>query len=94
MRRAAEVLALIDPAGAMEWLEAGPEKSLEVSMMTRMTAAKQIAKTEPDDALAVGESIKDPMWRGKVYLDVCDALPDSARDGVKSETRPCLRTRR
>jgi protocatechuate 3,4-dioxygenase beta subunit len=79
MLRAGELLASIDPAGALEWLETEPRKPAQVGMAVRVAVAQQLAKTDPDEALLIGESIEQPIWRSKVYLDVCDALPEDGR---------------
>lgn len=76
--RAYERLAAVDPPGALRRLE---ESRLEgtAASAVRMRAAQQLLKSDAEEALLVGETVDQPLWRTKVYLDACNALPNSER---------------
>ncbi|HUG91081.1 MAG TPA: hypothetical protein VML55_09620, partial [Planctomycetaceae bacterium] len=77
--RMLEALAAVDPERVLERIEAEPAKNPWFDDYLRRAVAKSFLGDDPDEALAVVEAMRDPGWRSRGYLDVCDALPDSER---------------
>lgn len=73
-------LAHIDPAGALEKLEATNFVGKVWEFRARTAIAVAMADGDPEEAAGVAESIADPGPRARALIDLFDALPASARD--------------
>jgi hypothetical protein len=76
--RTLEYLAMIEPAKALEQLE-GKTLNPYLKAMIQSQVAKGLLDEAPDEALALFESIENPMFRTLGLLRAADALPDMDR---------------
>jgi protocatechuate 3,4-dioxygenase beta subunit len=74
-----ESLAAADPAALLERLEKAPPAEPFVIGFLKRSAANALLADDLDEALAVAESIADPMFRSMAYLDAADSLGDDER---------------
>lgn len=72
--RVMEAFAAADPAALLDRLEKSPSENPFIVGMLKRSAAQALAIDDLDEALAVVESIADPMPRAMTYLDVVDTL--------------------
>lgn len=71
-----EAWARVDPADMLARLDKTPPKNPFFAGYLRRAAAQALAIEDPDEALALIETIDDTDFRSMAYLDVVDALPD------------------
>lgn len=78
--RVAEVLARFDPARVLEEIEKSPSPRVWFKDYLRRDVLRTLLADDPEEALAVAESMQDPTWRPVGYLDVFDASGSAARE--------------
>jgi hypothetical protein len=74
-------LMVFDPAAALEALEGEifTQRSGFYQSFLRSEIAKVIARTDPEGAVAVAETIPEPYQRAKALVDIYTRMPDSQR---------------
>ncbi|HEY1376877.1 MAG TPA: hypothetical protein VGF55_08780, partial [Gemmataceae bacterium] len=77
--RPLELLARLDPGRLLEELERRPIKDDWYDAYLRRGAARALLAESPDEARTVVDSMRDPGFRSRGYLDLCDALPADKR---------------
>jgi hypothetical protein len=75
-----DLLAGADPVGVLGKLEEEGFPNLRLKSWIQADAAQTLARSDPAQAEAVAEAIKDPRARCVVLVAVADALPDTQRD--------------
>ncbi len=78
--RTLQLLARIDPTRAMEIAEKAKFAEPMMRDGVKATAARRLLKDSPDEAMALIESLGDPIGRTNGYRQAVDLLPASERE--------------
>lgn len=82
--RTLQLLARIDPTRAMEIAEKAKFAEPMMRDGIKASAARSLLKESPDEAMALIESLADPIGRTNGYRQASDLLPASERDKKRS----------
>ncbi len=77
--RPLEVLASVEPAWVLQYLQANGFENPWFSDYVRWAAAEVLLDQNMEDALAIVHSLEGPMWRAMGCMKVANALPDAQR---------------
>jgi RNA polymerase sigma factor (sigma-70 family) len=78
--RALDNLAAADPVGTLQKMEGEEILTPVMTSGVRYAVARALARSDPDRAQKVAESIEEPSVRSMAFLAVTDALPVQERD--------------
>src|SRR5262249_26618665 len=77
-------LAKLDPGRLLEELDRRPFKEPFYEAFLRLAAAKALLADAPDEARAVVDSMREPLFRVHGYLELCDVRPADGRAGRRA----------
>ncbi|NQV31986.1 MAG: carboxypeptidase regulatory-like domain-containing protein, partial [Phycisphaeraceae bacterium] len=75
--RPLEVLACVEPAWVLQYLQTNPFEEAWFNDYVRWAAAEVLLDQNMDDALAIVHSLESPMWRSMGCTKIVDALTDT-----------------